>query len=253
MHARSPLLGGVAVTSVGTAVVLGGYLHLVANGRVSPVHDTVSDYVHTIAGASAFVVMCLAVAIGSLALTVAVCTVRPLLHDDRRRQLVAVLLGTWCLGLAVAAIFPTDPVGAGLSLDGELHRWAIVVAFTSLPCAAWSLSRPVGPPHAWSEHARSIRGLSAVSFAGIGVMLLSYAPVVFDALDGLPVVIGATERLLLAIDLVLLVVLARPLLSRVPARAAVPDGAPGTASRTPLVLAPAPEPAGRRREPEAAA
>lgn len=215
MTGRRPILGGLALTGVALAVLLAVYLHVTQAGRVSPVGQTVSDYVLAPGGAGTFAMMCLALAVGSLGLVTAALTTRAAVPV--RRQGAALLLTAWSLGLTVAALFPTDPMGGRMSLDGETHRWAIVLAFVSLPSAGWLLART-------HDGARPAVGFWAkASFASLGVLMISYVPVVFPWLATGPVLIGLSERLLLGVDLALLVAMAWPLLRGVPARSVRPE------------------------------
>ena len=220
MAGRRPLLGGLALTGVATAAALAVYLHVRFGGRVSAVRQTVSDYVAAPGGAAVFAIMCLALAVGSLGLVAAAIGRAPggPPYGPPFSLAVTLMLTAWCLGLTVAAFFPTDPMGARMSLDGETHRWSIVLAFVSLPAAGRLIARRP-PPDGHGRAHRRIGALSAASFAALGVLMLTYAPVVFPELAGGPVIIGLSERLVLAVDLALLVSMTIPLLRRTrPAR-----------------------------------
>lgn len=210
MTERRPLLGGLVLSGVAVAALLAVYLHLRLSDTVSPVRQTVSDYVLAPEGAGAFALMCLALAVGSLGLVTAAVGRRP--YATARDHAIAVLLTFWCLGLVVAALFPTDPMSGPMSPAGEAHRWAIVLAFVSLPAAG----RLLAAEHGHGPGA-AIGALATGSFAALGVLLVTYIPVVFPGVSDGPVLIGLTERLLLAADLALLVAMARPLLCAVPA------------------------------------
>ena len=217
MTGRRPLLGGLALTGVATAAALAVYLHVRFGGRVSAVRQTVSDYVLAPGGAAAFALMCLGLAVGSLGLVAAALGRAQMDGADGPAPgpplgpAVPLLLAAWCLGLTVAALFPTDPMGSRMSLDGETHRWSIILAFVSLPAAGRLLSRRPAP----AGHARAYRRIGALatsSFVMLGVLMLTYAPVVFPGLVTAPVIIGLSERFLLAVDLALLVTMALLLL-----------------------------------------
>jgi hypothetical protein len=208
MAGRRPILGGLVLAGVCLAVLLAVYLHLSQGARVSMVGQTVSDYVLAPGGAGTFAAMCLALAVGSLGLVAAALAPRQGAALAVRDQVVVLLLTAWCLGLTVAALFPTDPMGGRMSLNGEAHRWAIVLAFVSLPSAGRLLAR------SRPGEAAAVGFWSKASFASLGVLMISYIPVVFPWLTRGPVLIGLSERLLLAVDLSLLVAMAWPLVRR---------------------------------------
>ena len=208
MDERRPLLGGLAVTGVAVAALLAAYLHLRLAAAVSPIGQTISDYALAPGGAGVFAAMCLALAVGSFGLVSAVIGARR--YGTVRGQMIVLLLTAWCLGLTVAALFPTDPMSRPMSLAGETHRWAIVLAFVSLPAAAWLLSG--AGAHAWTPYAGVLRFWARTGFVSLTVLMITYAPVVFPGIVSGPVIIGLSERLVLFVHLALLVTLARPLL-----------------------------------------
>lgn len=205
----TPILGGLAIAGVAVATVGAAYLHVRLTGVVSPVRQTVSDYALSPAGAGVFAVMCLALAVGSLGLVSAVIGLEPY-GGTARGYVIVLLLTAWCLGLTVAGQFPTDPMGGRMSLDGETHRWAIVLAFVSLPAVGWLLA---GAP-TWAPHAGVLRFWARTGFVSLGVLVLTYVPVVAPGIAHGPVIIGLSERWVLFVDLVLVVALARPLVRR---------------------------------------
>jgi len=240
MDQRRPLLGGLALTGVAVAALLGVYLHLRLSATVSPIRQTVSDYVLAPDGAATFAAMCLSLALGSLGLVSAVIGLRPYPATSPRAtrggpgaaraphlrgparegsaargHVIALLLSAWCLGLMVAALFPTDPMSGPMSPAGEAHRWAIVLAFVSLPAAGWLLSGTGA--HAWTPYAGALRFWSRTAFASLGFLMITYVPVVFPGVMSGPVIIGLSERLVLFVHLALLVTLARPLVRPAPA------------------------------------
>ncbi|GAA1355314.1 DUF998 domain-containing protein [Saccharothrix algeriensis] len=113
-----------------------GYLHVVAVGELSPISHTISDYIFVANGSGLLAVTALSLAAASVALLVVL--VR---RGLPRRGPVAVLMGLWAAGLAVAAVFPTDPTGAPTSFSGAVHRYAGAVMFASLPLAGYLISR----------------------------------------------------------------------------------------------------------------
>jgi len=227
MDERRPVQGGLAIAGVAMAAFLAVYLHLRLGAVVSPVRQTVSDYVLVPAGKGAFAAMCLALAVGSLGLVSAVLTLRP--YGGARGNVVVLLLTAWSLGLTVAALFPTDPMGGPMSFAGETHRWAIVLAFVSLPAAARMLARPGA--HAWAPYGGTLRFWSLAGFAALGVLMISYVPVVFPGVAHGPVLIGLSERVVLFVHLTLVVTLARPLLGA--AAATIRSGRNATGAESP--------------------
>lgn len=213
-----PILGGLAIAGVAVAAVGAAYLHVRLTGVVSPVRQTVSDYALSPAGAGVFAAMCLALAVGSLGLVSAVITLRPY-GPAARGYVIVLLLAAWCLGLTVAALFPTDPMGGRISLDGETHRWAIVLAFVSLPAVGWLISGA----RCWKPYAGTLRFWARTGFVSLGVLMITYVPVVAPGIAHGPVTIGLSERWVLFVDLALVVTLARPLVRR-PAPAATRSG-----------------------------
>ncbi|MBW4720912.1 DUF998 domain-containing protein [Saccharothrix obliqua] len=113
------------------------YLHVVSVGQLSPITHTISDYIFVANGSGLLAVTALSLAAASVAL-LAVLVRRGLLP---RRGPVSLLMGLWAGGLAVAAVFPTDPTGAPTSFSGAVHRYAGAVMFASLPLAGWLISR----------------------------------------------------------------------------------------------------------------
>lgn len=215
MDQRRPLLGGLAIAGVALATVGAAYLHVRLAGVVSPIRQTVSDYALSPAGKGVFAAMCLALAVGSLGLVSAVIGLKPY-GGAVRGYVIVLLLTAWCLGLTVAALFPTDPMGGRMSLDGEAHRWAIVLAFVSLPAVAWLLSGTGA--RAWRPYAGPLRFWSRTGFVSLGILMITYAPVV--GITHAPIIIGLSERWVLFVHLTLLVTLSRPLIRRtVPAAA----------------------------------
>jgi hypothetical protein len=191
------------------AVVLAIDLHLRLSGQVSPVWQTLSEYVYgRLGGASAaplFSAMCLALALGSLALLTGIA-------KARRSTPVLVLLAVWCAGLLVCATFEVDPDGAARSFSGQIHNYAAVLAFIALPSAGWLLTRPSTSECPWEPRRTTIRRLAVASAGSLVLVLGGFIGVMSTSPDHPEITLGLFERLLFLIDLALLATMARPLL-----------------------------------------
>ncbi|WP_223199262.1 DUF998 domain-containing protein [Solihabitans fulvus] len=172
------------------------YLHLASIGRLSPVSHTISDYIFLTHGGELLALSAVSLAVGSAALLRVILAV-----GVPRGGPVQVLFSVWCLGLLLAAVFPTDPLGSETSLPGAVHRYAGLAMFVSLPLAGFLLSVRFRESLAWSGAAIVVRRLSMVSAAVSVLFLLSHVPIVFsngkgdEVLSGF-LVQGLAERLL---------------------------------------------------------
>ncbi len=191
-------VGGV-FGAIGVAVLAMLVLHLRGAGRLDPAATTVSDYV-SLPGGSALLVL------ATLAIATATATVGVLLWRRTRAPGVTGLFGLGCAGLLASIAFPTNAMGAAVTVDTVLHRYAAGLFFVSLPVAALCALRHLpSPVVAW---------LTALSvLAGIA-FLISHLPLVLPESPGAHLVAtvlprGIAERVLLATDLVLLAGLAR--------------------------------------------
>jgi len=224
----------LSLTLVGIALALIGYLHAVSG--VSPVSGMVSDYVFTPVGAVLLPVAVLVLAAGLMVLR------RALIAAGAAGRVSATLLVTAALGAALIGLFRADPTGAPVTTTGFVHKLSGGLLFGSVPAAAWALAagtrwRPLARPLRW------LAGASAVLFAGF---LASYLPLFgmpFPGGDALVSVQGLLERLVLAPELALVVLLAVAVARMRPARRGavaargvplpVPDGpAPAEPIRT---------------------
>jgi hypothetical protein len=211
IRAVSRLHGRLAVAGMAVAVVLAVDLHLQLSTQVSPIWQTLSEYVygHLGTGTSAapvFDAMCLALAFGSLALLVGIA-------KARRATPVLVLLGLWCAGLFVVAIFPVDPPGAVRSFSGQVHNYGAVLAFIALPAAGWLLTRRSSTQCPWEPRRTTIRRLAVASAISLVVVLGSFVWITSTSPAHPEVALGLFERTLFTIDLALLTTMVRPLLS----------------------------------------
>jgi hypothetical protein len=206
--------GWLAVAGIVLAVAIAMDLHLRLSRYISPIWQTISEYVNGTTkaavnnAAALFTVMCLALAFGSLALLSGIGARR---RDGR--PLALMLLGVWSTGLLLVAMFPVDPPGAARTVSGELHNCFALTAFVALPSAAWALTRPGALRCPWHGSRRLIRGLATASLTATATLVVVFlrGPA---ALSSPLLAVGVHERVVFAIDLVLLLAMARPLLRR---------------------------------------
>ncbi|GAA1298120.1 DUF998 domain-containing protein [Saccharothrix xinjiangensis] len=161
------------------------YLHVVSVGELSPVRHTVSDYIFVDDGAVLLAVTALSLSAASAGLLLAL--VRSGLPG---RGAASWLLGLWSAGLAVAAVFPTDPVGEPTSFSGAVHRYAGAVMFAALPLAGWLVSRTFTTSTAVRRFSVAA-GITSVAF------MLSHVAVVRPGSGA--VLLGLFERVLFAL------------------------------------------------------
>ncbi|WP_239154245.1 DUF998 domain-containing protein [Amycolatopsis sp. FDAARGOS 1241] len=208
--AVSPVHGRLALAGITLAVAIAADLHLRLSAQVSPVWQTLSEYVYGhLGGRSAaplFSAMCLALALGSLALLAG-------LMKARSSPAVVALLGVWCAGLTVCATVPVDPDGQARTFDGQLHNAAALTAFLALPAAAWLLTRRGRAHCPWEPRRTAIRGLAVASFASVLIVLGGFVFTLVTGPAQQEVTLGLFERLLFTVDLALLLTMVRPLLA----------------------------------------
>ncbi|GAA4543044.1 DUF998 domain-containing protein [Amycolatopsis samaneae] len=210
-RAVSPAHGRLAVIGMATAVLLSAVLHIRLSGQVSPIWQTLSEYVYGHIGresaAPLFAAMCLALALGSLALLTGIARAR-----GQGTRPVLVLLGVWCAGLLVCATVPVDPEGQARTLAGQVHNYAALTAFLALPAAAWVLTRRGRARCPWEPRRTTIRWLAVASMVSVLVVLGGFVATLVVGPARQEVSMGLFERLLFTIDLALLLTMVRPLL-----------------------------------------
>jgi hypothetical protein len=212
-RAVSPVHGRLAVVGMAVAVAISIDLHLRLSSQVSPIWQTLSEYVYGYLspGSSAaplFSAMCLALALGSLALLGGIAKAHRTGYGP-----VLVLLGIWCAGLLTLALVPVDPEGQARSLAGQIHNYAALTAFLALPAAAWVLTRPGRARCPWEPRRTAIRRLAVASLAAVVIVLGGFFWTMLTGPAHQEITLGLFERLLFAIDLALLGTMVRPLLS----------------------------------------
>lgn len=195
---RQAHLAPLAVAGIVLSLFPIVYLHVASIGQLSPITHTISDYIFVRNGTGLLAVTALSLAAGSIVLLVALFRA-----GLPRRGLITVLLGLWAAGLAVAAMFPTDPTGTPTSFSGAVHRYAGAVMFVSLPLAGVLISRRFIP-------STTVRRLSFASGITSVVFLLAHVSVFFPGNGA--VLLGLVERVLFAILYGLLFALAAALL-----------------------------------------
>jgi hypothetical protein len=190
----------VAIAAIGWGLFTAVVLHVISSH--DPIYDTLSSYAFTDRGSGMLGASVLSLAIGSLAVLGALHAAGVPLSRTTR-----LLLTLWSLGMAAAAVFPASYPENPDPVSGQIHLYACLVAFLSLPGAAISLLDPLRGRQERAAVVRAIR-LTAATFAAFAVSFvfvrLSEAGVApFHALsDALP--IGVTQRLLMLADVVLL-------------------------------------------------
>ncbi|MGW3960271.1 DUF998 domain-containing protein [Amycolatopsis sp. NPDC005003] len=202
-HAVSPLHGRIALGGIGLAVAISIDLHLRLSGQVSPIWQTLSEYVYgklgTSSAAPLFSIMCLALSLGSVALLAGIAKAhRP------GTTAVCGLLGVWSAGLFVCGLVPVDPDGQARSLAGQVHNIAALTAFIALPVAAFVLTKKDRERCPWEPRRTTIRRLATASLVAVGVVLGGF---VFT------LTLGLFERLLFTVDVALLLTMVRPLVA----------------------------------------
>jgi Protein of unknown function (DUF998) len=110
------------------------------------------------------------------------------------------LLGTWSVGVLLGGTFPADPAGnwsAPPSLAGMIHGNAAMVAFLVLPIGALFLAKSFRRDPRWRAGAGLLFGLAVATAVSLGLFFASLVPVFIR--PGPPILLGLTERVLLAV------------------------------------------------------
>ncbi|PRX51388.1 uncharacterized protein DUF998 [Prauserella shujinwangii] len=186
-----------ALACFGMSVFTALVLHVVLGDEVNPVRQVVSDYgLHGAAG-FAFCVLMLAAGTGCLLLGMA----RAGLPVTRP---VVILACCWCAGLALCAVLPVTPTGAPRTFSAEVHRFAGLLLFVSLPAAAGLIARHAEHHPAHRGLAGRLRRQTRWAWGALAAFLLSHVPVFLPSSYDGPLVHGLTERLMFVVYLVLL-------------------------------------------------
>lgn len=180
----------MGLAAAGVALVLFALLHVLV-ARLSPVTDTISDYALSADG-WIFNAAVLALVAGSL------CLLGPLLRAGAATApLATACFVAWCVGLVALTVFPRDPVGAPITVTGEIHKWASVMALVSLPIGALLVG--------WRHGGRGARVLLVMAT----VCLIALVPFVSAYLASSPLrpYLGLLERGVALGEVVLLLLL----------------------------------------------
>jgi hypothetical membrane protein len=186
----SGYVGIVGVIVFAGAVLI---LHLVQPG-LDPRDEAVSYYVHGPFGWVLTVGLIL-LGIGSMSLVFGLAR----LVEGRWGRAGRWLVGVWGLGVLLGGVFPADPPGhwnEPPSLAGMIHGNAAMLAFLALPAGALCLARTFRQDPRWRPHGSLFRALAAAAALSLVLFMASLAPVFVR--PGPPVLLGLSERLLLA-------------------------------------------------------
>lgn len=187
-----PIIACGSIVFAVVGIVVG---QLVPGPGLNPLNVTVSEYAVSDRGGVTEAAM-MVLGLGSLILLKALKAANAPVRGLPER-----LLWVWSGALIVAAVIPTSPIGADLTLTAEIHRYVSVAAFVSLPAAAALLVPRLAADEAWKPVARTVEWVALAG--GLGVLAITYV-----ALPGERVMIGLVERLLLGAEVALLAVLA---------------------------------------------
>jgi hypothetical protein len=185
-------LGAAAGVAIFALSVL--FLH-VLQPELSPRNEAVSYYVHGACG-WLLTVGLLALGVGSLFL------VGGLIRGVRGsgassgRWLVA----TWAAGVLLGGAFRADPPGRWSeppSISGMIHGNAAMLAFLALPVGALCLARSFRRDPRWVARTRALRVLAFAAAISLVLFAASLVPVFVR--PGPPILLGLTERVLLAV------------------------------------------------------
>jgi hypothetical protein len=124
---------------------------------------------------------------------------------------LTVLVSVWCVGLAVALLFPTDPVDGVQSISGAVHRWAAIFFFPCLSAAGFLLARRCQLTRGWERFAPVVLRLAVASTIVLAtfamIQLAINEPEMLPFLGFVKNYLGLAERILFGIDMALLFVL----------------------------------------------
>jgi hypothetical protein len=153
-----------------------------------------SYYVHGAHGWLLTVAL-MSIGVSSLALTIGLAT----LIRGKLARLGLSLLAFWSIGTILGGTFPADPPGnwdKPPTVSGTIHGIAAIVAITAFPPAAVLISRSVRSSRV-SGMDCLLTALAVASVASFIAFLGSLLPVFLR--PGPPVLLGLTERILLAV------------------------------------------------------
>ncbi|WP_084628373.1 DUF998 domain-containing protein [Amycolatopsis nigrescens] len=191
-----------SVAAIGWSTFTIVLLHTVSSH--DPVRDTLSSYAFTDRGSGMLAASVLALAIASVTLLGAL-----IASGVPVSRTTGTLFGTWSLGLATAAVFPASFEDNPHPVSGEIHQYACLVAFLSVPALGKSLLDRMRDAPALERHRAMLTKLTLLSAGGLLLFGISYA---LEAFPGVPVVselaglmpVGLSQRIALTADVILL-------------------------------------------------
>lgn len=171
------------------AVIL---LHFLQPG-LNPVKVAVSYYVYGLHG-WLLTVGLVGLGIGSFALAIA------LQHEIHGRGINTgcLLLAIWSIGAIIDAIFPAEPPGnlhKPSTFSGVIHEHAALIAFLSLPVAAFIITRIFRRNFRDQKKINLLLISTILTFVSLGMFLASFIPDIDS--PGPAQLFGLTERILL--------------------------------------------------------
>lgn len=191
----------VSVAAISWAAFTMTILHLISSQ--SPVRDPLSSYAITDRGGGMLEASVLSLAIGSFAVIGAL-----IVSGTPLSTTAQLLLAMWALGLVVGAIFPASYGQVG-PVDGEIHRYASLVAFLSLPGAGYSLLDRVRSVPGLERMRAMLSRMLAISLYclvlfGVSYLLAAFPAVPFAEELSSVLPVGLTQRFALIADIALL-------------------------------------------------
>lgn len=182
-------LGGVTIFVL-TVVAL----HFLQPG-LSPVEEAISYYVH---GSHGWLLTAGLVALGVGSLSLVAGLVDSVKGPGARIGRWS--LGVWGVGVLLGGVFRADPPGQWSeppSVAGMIHGNAALLAFLAFPVAALSLARSFRQDERWRSPGTVLLGLAVASAISLIAFMASLIPVFLR--PGPPILLGLTERVLVAI------------------------------------------------------
>jgi hypothetical protein len=197
---RPWLIASVAAIVWGILTIV--VLHLISSHN--PVLDTLSSYAFTDRGTGMLGASVLSLSIGSLCLLGALYAAGIPIS-----RTTTILFCAWSFGLATAAVFPASYASNPNPMSGQIHQYSCLIAFLSLPGIGFSVLDKIGTSPALAASRAMVTRLSRYSLAALVLFGLSYlssdfpdSPTISRISAALPT--GVTQRIALAVDLVLL-------------------------------------------------
>lgn len=192
----------IALVSLAVVPISLGYLHATTPASaVDPVRQTISDYVAVPYGAALL-------ALASAAAIIAVAALCRAIIGVPGTAAVQLLLLSWCLVVAVGAVFPTNVPGTPPDLSAVLHRYSGAWQFASLPLAGLLLAARTRPLPEWRRPSVWIRRMALAVGVLSAAFLASHIPIVFFGHSSDYAPLGLVERVAFLLEIALLAVIA---------------------------------------------